>query len=147
MKKYTQSQNISFLIFILLITIVFQGCIYEPNYKSVAIIENRTDSVIYITTPIDIIYVHDTSEIVFNTYVPQKEDIINIDTIGLKCTSKIYPRSNSVISEQQSSSRSLNMKFLFIKSPRQKICLTSNDDVIKAFSNVINDTCKLIIHK
>jgi hypothetical protein len=141
MQQHRQLRHI--LSFVLLVTIMlfFQGCIYEPH--CVTIIENNTDSTIYITTPIDIV----NSKIVYRPYEPNQSDITKLDTNDLRVTFKVASKSNVTILEQHSSSPVFNINYLSIKSPKQNIVFTSSSDITNAFTKIKNDTCKLTIDK
>jgi len=129
--------------FVLLVTtmLILQSCVYEPH--CVTIIENNTDSTIYITTPIDIV----NSKIVYKPYEPNQSDITKLDTNDLRVTFKVASKSNVTILEQHSSSPVFNINYLSIKSPKQNIVFTSSSDITNAFTKIKNDTCKLTIDK
>ena len=110
MQQYRQLRHIFSLVLIVTIVFFFQCCIYEPH--CVTIIENNTDSTIYITTPIDIV----NSKIVYRHYEPDQSDIINLDTNNLKVIFKVNSKSNFKMLEQPTNCPVFSINFLSIKS-------------------------------
>ena len=141
MKQHRQFRHIFSFVVLVTPMLIFQSCIYEPHCMT--IIENKTDSTIYITTPIDIV----NSKIVFRPYEPNQSDITKLDTNELKVTFKVATKSNVTILEQHSSSPIFNINYLSIKSPKQNIVFNSSSDITNAFTKCKNDTSKLTIDK
>ena len=147
MKLYRQFGHIFQFSIPLTIVLLFQSCLFEPFYNSVAILENKTDSIIYITTPIDIIYIKGESKIIFKPYQPDPIDIISVDTNSMKGTFKVKPNSSVTLLEHMHNQPTFAIDFLAIKSAKQEIKFTSNTKIENAFIKSEKDIYKLTIDR